>query len=215
MSELTLVIGDKNWSSWSLRPWLALKMAGATFREEKIRLRQPDTKANILAHSPSGKVPLLKDGDLLIWESLAICEYVADLFPAARLWPQDQTARAVARAVASEMHASFVELRKNMPMDMANAYPGQGLTPEVAADIARIEAIWADCRARFGKPSQQGPFLFGAFSVADAMFAPVASRFSTYAPPLSAEARAYMDAIWSLNPMQEWRKDALAESGKQ
>lgn len=214
MSELTLVIGDKNWSSWSLRPWLALKMAGASFREEKIRLRQTDTKASIQAHSPSGKVPLLKDGDLLVWESLAICEYAADRFPAAKLWPQDQKARAVARAVSSEMHAGFVELRKNMPMDMANAYPGQGLTPEVAADIARIETIWSDCRARFGAPSGQGPFLFGAFSIADAMFAPVVSRFSTYAPPLSAETRAYMDAIWALKPMQDWRKDALAESGK-
>lgn len=208
MDDLTLVIADRNYSSWSLRPWLALKMAGATFAEETVRLRRPDTKAEIARRSPTGKVPVLRHGAVTVWESLAICEYVDELFPAAHLWPEDRTARAVARAAANEMHAGFAPLRQNMPMDLRNRHPGQGMTPDVADNVARIQAIWTDCRARFGGG---GPFLFGGFTIADAMYAPVTTRFVTYGVALDAVSAAYVDAVTGLAPMREWAAGAAAE----
>ncbi|MCA1992801.1 MAG: glutathione S-transferase family protein, partial [Coleofasciculus sp. S288] len=173
MTQLTLVIGNKNYSSWSLRPWLAIKQAGLNFTEVRIPLDMPTTHEEIRRYSPSGRVPVLLDGKLTVWESLAICEYVAERF-APTLWPEDAAVRAVARSVSAEMHAGFVKLRENMPMDCRARYPGLGMNPGVQADIDRITTIWRECRNNFGTG---GDFLFGQFAIADAMFAPVVSRF--------------------------------------
>lgn len=207
--KTTLYIGDKNLSSWSLRPYLALNHAKVPFEEVLIRLNQPDSPAKIGEVSPSGRVPVLDHGEVRIWESLAICEYVAETWPAARLWPEAAPARAVARAVSNEMHAGFSALRANLPMNIR----GQGLTPknwtlEVERDVERIEQIWASCRARFG---QGGPFLFGPFTIADAMFAPVVTRFTSYQVDVEPETHTYMEAIWSLDSMKAWRDAAYRE----
>jgi len=206
---LTLVIGTRRFSSWSLRPYLALKAAGAVFDTVEIALRQPDTKAEILKWSPSGKVPLLIHGGTKVWDSLAICEYVAELFPAAGLWPADPAARAVARAVSAEMHAGFMALRNGCPMDLCAAAPMADIPADVAADTARIQALWADCRGRFGA---DGPFLFGRFGIADSMWAPVATRFATYALPRDAVSQAYCDAVLALPALREWRDAACRTS---
>jgi glutathione S-transferase len=209
MADFTLYIGNKNYSSWSLRGWLMAKAAGITFEEVLIRLRQPNTKAEVLRHSPSGRVPALVHGEVSIWESLAIGEYLAELFPDAQLWPHDRGARAVARAVSTEMHAGFSALRTHFPMNMRSSFPNRASTPEVQADIDRINAIWHDCRTRFGK---DGAFLFGsAFTNADAMYAPVVSRFRTYKVELDPDAQAYCDAVWAYPPMQEWAAAAKNE----
>lgn len=209
MADFTLYIGNKNYSSWSLRGWLMAKAAGITFEEILIRLRQPNTKAEVLRHSPSGRVPALVHAGISVWESLAIGEYLAELFPDAQLWPRDRAARAVARSVSTEMHAGFSALRTHFPMNMRSSFPNRASTPEVQADIDRINAIWHDCRTRFGK---DGPFLFGAaFGNADAMYAPVVSRFRTYKVELDAEAQAYCDAVWAFPPMQEWAAAAKNE----
>ncbi|PWC74547.1 glutathione S-transferase family protein [Azospirillum sp. TSH64] len=210
MSDPTLVIGNKAYSSWSLRPWLVLKQAGIAFAETPIVLRQPDSAARIAEHSPSGRVPALIHDGLTIWDSLAICEYVAELAPEAGLWPADRAARAVARSVAAEMHSSFVSLRTTMPMDLKRDRKGQGMTEATAADIARIEALWADARARFGVPAG-GPFLFGSFTIADAMFAPVVTRLETYGVAVSPVSRAYMDAVLALPAMRDWTAAAKDE----
>ena len=174
MAELTLVIGNKQFSSWSLRPWLALKQLGLPFREVLVLLRRPETKAEILKYSPSGKVPYLIDGSLGVWDSLAIIEYLNELKPEARLWPADRAARAFARSISAEMHSGFAALRQHLGMDLKRT-PAKGEWPsEAAADIERVQAIWAEARARHGKG---GPFLFGAFTAADAMYAPVVNRF--------------------------------------
>lgn len=206
-ANMTLVIGTKRFSSWSLRPWLAAKMAGAEFDEVLIALRQPETKAEILKHSPSGKVPCLIHGGLAVWDSLAICEYLAELHPT--LWPEGREARAVARSVSAEMHSGFPNLRNVCSMDIGAATPLAEVPPEVQAEVDRIQALWNDCRARFGAKAG-GPFLFGRFSIADAMYAPVVSRFTTFAIKLDPVSQAYCDAIWSLPTMQEW-KQAAAE----
>jgi glutathione S-transferase len=208
MSDLTLVLGNKAYSSWSLRPWLMLKHVGVPFTEVVIPLRRPDSKARILEHSPSGKVPLLKHGERTVWDSLAIGEYLAESFPGAALWPADAHARAVARSVSAEMHSGFVALRTAMPMDLKGTYPQMGRTPECTADIARVTALWADARARFGT---EGPFLFGRFSIADAMFAPVVTRLRTYAVELDPVSHAYADAVLALPAMQEWYAAARNE----
>lgn len=209
MADFTLYIGNKNYSSWSLRGWLMAKAAGITFEEVLIRLRQPNTKAEVLRHSPSGRVPALVHGDVSIWESLAIGEYLAELFPDAQLWPQDRGWRAVARAVSTEMHAGFSALRTHFPMNMRSSFPNRASTPEVQADVDRINAIWHDCRTRFGK---EGAFLFGStFGNADAMYAPVVTRFRTYKVELDPGAQAYCDAVWAYPPMQEWAAAAKNE----
>jgi glutathione S-transferase len=208
MAELTLYIGNKNYSSWSLRPWLALKQAGIAFDEVVVPLYRPQSKAAILAFSPSGKVPALKRGALLVWDSLAICEYLAEAFPAARLWPSDPAARAAARAASAEMHSGFQALRAQLPMNVRAHLPGRPLSPEAAAEIARVAALWRNCRSRF---ATGGDFLFGAFTIADAMYAPVASRFRTYAVALPPDAQAYRDALLGLPAMQEWAAAARAE----
>lgn len=201
-ASMTLVIGTRRYSSWSLRPWLALKKAGAEFDEVEIALRQPDTKSSILEWSPSGKVPCLVHGPVKIWDSLAICEYAAEIFPAARLWPEDAQARAVARAVSAEMHSGFPNLRNHCPMDVCMRVPMADIPTEVMVEIERIKTVWNECRHRFG---EGGPYLFGRFSVADAMYAPVVTRFTTYGIKLDKVSKTYCDAIWALPAMQEWR----------
>jgi glutathione S-transferase len=212
VSDITLVIGNKNYSSWSLRPWLALKATGQPFDEVLVGLRRPETKAEILLHSAAGKLPVLKHGDLTVWESLAICDYIAETWPEAGLLPEDRRARAVARSVMSEMHAGFASLRREMPMDINSLSPlaQGGVTPgeETRLDIARVQQIWQDCRGRFGK---DGSFLFGRFSLADAMYAPVATRFRTYGVALDAVSKAYVDAIYAWPAMQEWCAAAANE----
>ncbi len=208
---LTLVIGNKNYSSWSLRPWLALRMAEVRFDEIRIALSQPDTKANILRHSPSGKVPCLIDGALTVWDSLAICEYVNEAFAGDRLWPDQRDVRAHARSVTGEMHSGFAAVRASLPMDIRARLPERGTAalarPEVAAEVSRIQSIWTDCLAR-----SNGPFLFGAFSIADAFYAPVLTRFATYAVPLTAPLAAYLERVLDTAPMQAWITAARAEA---
>src|SRR5258706_1732249 len=177
MADITIYLGNRNYWSWSVRPWLALKQPGAAFDEEVIPLSEPTTRSTVLRFSPSGRVPALKHNELTVWDSLAICEYLAETFPAAKLWPEDKAARAVARAVSAEMHSGFAALRDHLPMNMRSSFPNRGVTPEVQADINRITAIWRDCRNRF---CADGPFLFGGFTIAYAMDAPVVSRFRTY-----------------------------------
>jgi glutathione S-transferase len=207
MADLTIYLGNKNYSSWSLRAWLALKRVGEPFEEVVIPLRQPDTRETILRYSPSGLVPALKHGARTTWDSLAIAEYLAETFPQAALWPADAESRAVARAVSAEMHAGFAALRRNMPMNLRGSFPGLGLTPEVQQDVNRITAIWRDCRRRFGS-GRDGPFLFGAFTIADAMFAPVVGRFRTYGLELDEASRAYASAVWESPEMREWAEAA-------
>ena len=203
----TLVIGTRRYSSWSLRPWLMLKAAGVLFTEIEITLRQPDTKSKILELSPSGKVPLLIHGDLKIWDSLSIAEYLAEQFPDAGLWPSDLSARVLARSISSEMHSGFQSLRNACPMDLGLDSPMTDLSDELLTDIRRIEAIWTECHKLFG---HHGPFLFGSFSIADAMFAPVVTRFRTYHLPLNDVGLAYCQTIAELPWMQEWTKAALS-----
>ena len=203
---LKLVIGDRNYSSWSLRPWLASKQAKLPFEEIFIRLRETGTKAAIFKYSPSGKVPCLIDGDTVVWESLAICEYLAESEPS--LWPADRRARAEARSVCAEMHSGFGALRQNLPMQISASKPYEERNAEVKADLARIVKIWESCRARF---AAGGPFLFGPFTIADAMYAPVVWRFVTYAVDAPAASRAWLDTMCALPAMQEWRAAALAE----
>jgi glutathione S-transferase len=208
VSAFTLVIGNKAYSSWSLRPWLAMKMAGVPFEEIVIPLRRPETTAEIARHSPAGKVPILKHGARMIWESIAILEYLAEMLPNEHLWPVEVAARAHARAVAAEMHAGFQPLRANMPMDVRASKPGRGMNAEVEKDIARVTDIWRDCRARFG---DGGPFLFGRFCNADAMYAPVVTRFETYGVAVDDDCREYCRTILALAPMREWYAAAQAE----
>jgi len=205
---LKLIIGNKNYSSWSFRPWIAMKVAGIPFEEEVISLDAKDFKARVTRVSGTGKVPALVDGDVHVWESLAILEYLAERFPHARLWPGDPAARAQARAIAAEMHAGFVPLRRHLPMNMWRPVLERELTPEVRANVDRIDAMWTDCRVRFGAG---GAFLCGTFGAADAMYAPVVSRFETYGVQVSPVGRAYMDAVVALPAWREWRAAALKE----
>jgi glutathione S-transferase len=205
---LHLVIANKNYSSWSFRPWLAMKVAGIAFEETLISLDAPDFKSRLAALSGAGKVPMLIDGDTRVWESLAILEYLAEKSPAAALWPQHLVARAHARAIASEMHAGFLPLRRQLPMNIRRPVMPRAPDVDAAADVARIDAIWSECRARFGSG---GPYLYGAFTAADAMYAPVVWRFQTYAVEVSAAAGAYMHALMALPAWNEWRDAARRE----
>jgi glutathione S-transferase len=205
---LRLIIGNKNYSSWSFRPWLAMKVAGIAFDETLISLEASDFKTRVMALSPAGRVPVLIDGDVVIWESLAILEYLADKFPAAGLWPKDPAARAHARAAASEMHAGFQPLRRLLPMNMWRPVKARALDEAAKADVTRIEAIWNSCRTKFGSG---GPFLYGAFGAADAMYAPVVSRLHTYGIEVGATAQAYMHAVMVLPAWNEWRDAARRE----
>jgi glutathione S-transferase len=204
---MKLVIGDKNFSSWSMRPWVLLKHFGIAFDEVLIPLYGPESKAQLLKLSPSGKVPcLITDSGDAVWESLAIMETIAEAHPEHAMWPRETIARARARSVSAEMHAGFADLRQNMPMEIATHAPGRGATPGTLANIARIEALWGDCLAKSG-----GPFLFGEFGIADAMFAPVVMRFNAYAPALSDASRAYGERITALPAVAEWIAGAREE----
>jgi len=209
---LKLVIGNKNYSSWSMRPWMAMKLAGIAFEEQVISLDDPEFKSELRRLTPAGKVPVLIDDDRHIWESLAIIEYVAEKFPAAKVWPADVAARAHARVLSAEMHAGFAPLRRQCAMNMARSPRKRQLPPEVhndvMRDVRRIEEMWGDCRARFGK---SGPFLFGAAGAADAMYAPVVSRFHTYDIEVDEAARAYMQAVMALPAWVEWESAARQE----
>ncbi|BBE71484.1 glutathione S-transferase family protein [Oharaeibacter diazotrophicus] len=206
---MKLVIGNKNYSSWSLRGWLAAKAAGLPFEEVLIDLDGPGTAAEIGAHSPSGRVPALIDGDVVVWDSLAIGEYLAEKAPAAGLWPADAGARAFARSIVAEMHAGFGALRNHMPMNIRRPPAPRPPDDAVAADVARIAAIWREARGRFGTG---GPYLFGRFTLADCAYAPVASRFATYSVPLDDVCAAYVESVLSHPAMVEWSTAARAET---
>jgi glutathione S-transferase len=206
-----LAIGNKTYSSWSMRPWLAMTHAGIPFEERMVPLDEPGSPAALAAVSPSSRVPALHVGGAVIHESIAIIEYAAELAPEAGLWPADPLQRAKARALAAEMHAGFAALRAHCPMNLKRVGRARagGLPDAVKADIARIEAIWADCRARHG---DGGPYLFGAFTAVDAMFAPVTTRFTSYALPRGATADAYIRTIASDPAFMRWHADAMAET---
>lgn len=205
---LRLLIGNRNYSSWSLRPWLAMKVAGIAFEETVISLDAPDFKSRVTAVSGAGKVPVLVDGGISVWESLAILEYLAEKFPTSGLWPRDTQARAHARAAASEMHGGFGPLRNQLPMNVRRPVKAHAVEDDAKRDIARIDALWSECRARFGN---EGPFLYGGFGAADATYAPVVWRFQTYAVEVSAVAGAYMRNVMELPAWNEWREAALRE----
>jgi glutathione S-transferase len=213
MGSYELVIGDKNYSSWSLRPWFALKAFGIPFTETKVRLRRPDTRQNALLHSPSGKIPVLKAGGLAVWDSLAIVEYLAEQHASLNLWPRDAAARALARSASAEMHSGFNVLRTEMTMDFLSVLPTPSIGQALEQDIRRVTQIWRDFRTRFGA---DGPYLFGELSAADAMFAPVATRFATYGVDLAAfgddgSAKAYGETLLAAPAMAEWRTGAEEE----
>ena len=206
MAPLTLVIANKNYSSWSLRAWLFMKHAGAEFQEVVIALDTPETREQIDRYSPSGHLPALRHGKLWVWDSLAICEYVAEL--SGKGWPQEPEARAVARAVCAEMHSGFATLRSLWPMNARARNRRTALTTALEADVERIDQIWNDCRGRFGGA---GPWLFGEYSVADAMYAPVVLRFNTYGARISQTARWYMASVLEDAALQEWLQAAKQE----
>ena len=205
---LTLVIGNKNISSWSMRPWVALTAFGIAFNEVKVLLDQPDTAGRIADFSGAGRVPVLIAGDITIWDSLAICEYIAEQFPDLHLWPSDVAARATARSITAEMHSGFVGLRTAMSMNLQAHLPGRGRTAEAQGDIGRICEIWEECLSRFGHHE----FLFGAFSIADAFYAPVVMRFKTYGVSLAPALQAYCERVERHPAVARWISEALAET---
>ena len=210
MPSLRLVIGNKRYSSWSLRPWLLMTHFGIPFEETEILLDRPSSKAEILRFSPSGRVPCLVDGDVSVWETLAIVEYLAESFPSLVIWPRARAARAMARAISSEMHAGFTSLRSACPMNLRRSFPWRDWGgAATAADVARIEALIGEARARFGA---EGPFLFGAFSAADAMYAPVAVRLAGYSWPVGDVTQAWIEAVYALPAFAAWKAGADAET---
>ena len=206
--SLTLIIANKAYSSWSLRPWILMRHFEIAFDEIVIPLAQDNTRAELLRYSPSGKCPVLIDGDITIWDSLAIIEYLAEMYPEKPLWPKARAARARARSLAAEMHSGFAGLRSLLPMNMRRAVKRVALTPEASADVARLEQAFQQAREAFG---QAGPFLFGDFSAADAMFAPIVNRLHVYDVPVVPATKAYMDAVMTLPAWQEWHTQAQVE----
>jgi glutathione S-transferase len=213
MSDLTLVIGNKNYSSWSMRPWVLMTGFGIPFKERLFKFGSPEWDQNIARYSPSRQVPVLWHGidgrEEAVWDSLAIMETLHELFPDKNVWPRDASARALARSASAEMHSGFRDLRSSMPMNIRASHPDRGMTPEVAANIKRIETLWSECRERY---SSGGDFLFGPFSAADAMYAPVVMRFNTYVPPLGAVPRRYCDAVREARGVKGWIEGALKET---
>src|SRR5436305_5484786 len=205
--SLKLIIGNKNYSSWSFRPWIAMKVLGIPFEEILIPfgspLGNPEFKARLEAYTPAGLVPVLIDGDVHVWETLAIIEYLAENFPDKRLWPADKKARAEARAISSEMHAGFSALRSECPMNLRRPVRERALSEAARANVARVEAMWSDCRVRYG-----GPFLFGAFCAADAMCAPMVARLNTYGVIVGIRGRHYMKAMMALRAWAERQAEA-------
>lgn len=209
MPRLRLVIANKNYSSWSMRPWVLLRQSGIPFEEVQLKFNDDVSVRGIEGLSPTGKVPVLWVDDEPVWDSLAIAEAVAELYPGKQLWPADAVARRHARSVSAEMHSGFSNLRSHMVMNIRSRHPGKGRTAAVEKDIARIVSLWETCRSRFGAG---GDMLFGSFSIADAMFAPVATRFRTYDVALGGAARRYADALLSLDAVRQWCDGALAET---
>lgn len=209
MAKLHLIIANKNYSSWSLRPWLAMTMAGLEFDETMILLDTPVMKKQIAEHSGAGRLPVLRHGNVSVWESLAILEYLAERFPEKNFWPKTRATRAVARSIANEMHAGFSSLRNACPMNLRRPHRPIAMDDAVRSDVARIEEIWRDCRTAYGKG---GKFLFGKFCNADAMFAPVVTRFDTYAIPVAGDTRTYMDTVLATPAFQKWKSEALKET---
>jgi len=211
MAALKLAIGNKNYSSWSMRPWLALRANDIPFAETLIPLYtdDPADKEQILSFSRAGKVPVLVDGETVVWDSLAIIEYIAERYPEKKLWPDDAAARAHARSVCAEMHSGFVALRSECGMNLHRPIRPVTLSADAKANVARIEEIWRECRARYGA---KGPFLFGRFGAADAMYAPVVHRFRTYAIDVAPDTKAYMETMMALAAFQEWTREGLAET---
>ncbi len=208
-SKLTLVIGNKTYSSWSLRPWLLLKHAMLDFKEFRIPFHSDQWKHEIDQHSPSGKVPVLKDGGLRVWDTFSICEYVNERFMTGRGWPKDPSARALARSVSAEMHSGFPHLRQSLPMNCRRRFPGFPVPDNAAIDIARVLEIWRTCRLAYGDP---GPWLFGGFCIADAMFAPVALRFHGYDVSFSGAEARYLDTVLEDAAVREWIQAAAEET---
>ena len=206
---LKIVIGNKNYSSWSMRAWLALKHTGASFEEVMVPLDTPATAEGIAKYSPAGKVPVLIDGDLTISDSLAICEYLNERMPLAKLWPEDRRARAIARSISAEMHSGFQALRTDCTMKIKARFEARQQRPEVLADVARISQLLSETRKQYGRG---GPYLFGSFTIADAFFAPVASRVKTYSLPVTPAALDYLEALWVSPPVKAWVDGALAET---
>jgi len=204
----TLIIGNKNYSSWSLRPWLLLKVSGIPFNEIKVPLYREDSREKLLEYSPSGKVPALQYDHITCWDSLAICEFIADQYPGLNLWPQDPGMKALARSITNEMHSGFFEIRNLLPMNCRARTNVKQISPKLQGEIDRVCAIWNDCRSRYGA---DGNFLFGPFTIADAMYAPVATRFITYGIKFGKPEGQYVDTILSLPAMQEWLAEAAAE----
>ena len=209
MTSLTLVFGNKNYSSWSLRPWLAMKQAGLEFDEIRIPLYQVDSVSEVRRYSPSGRVPVLLHGEITVWDSLAILDYLIEQFPERHWLPLAAKPRAIARSISAEMHSGFADLRQHMPMNIRAHIPVSKILPSVQADISRITTIWRECREAFGTG---GDFLFGAFTIADAMYAPVVTRFITYGIELDSVCRTYAEAILTLPAMQEWIAAAKLET---
>ena len=210
MSDCILVIGNKRYSSWSLRGWLAAKLSGLDFKEVLVPLYRSDSHAKLKEVNPTAppKVPSLKVGENAIWDTLAICEYLAEQFPGAHLWPEDTFMRAQARSIVAEMHSSFMALREHVPMDLSKRQPYAPLPDDVEADIARICGIWRDCRAQYSK---HGSFLFGPISLADVFFAPVLVRLYSRSVPLDSICREYFDTLWAQPDFIEWRAAAEKE----
>jgi len=208
---MKLVIGNKNYSSWSFRPWIVMKALGIPFEEILIPfgtpLGNPDFRARVAAYTPTGLVPVLIDGDVHVWETLAIMEYLAEKFPDKQLWPADVKARAHARAISSEMHAGFSALRGECPVNFRRPIRERALPEAAQANVRRVDTIWTECRRKYG-----GPFLFGTFCAADAMYAPMVARLNIYGQKVSREALAYMETMMALPAWAEWRKGALAET---
>jgi glutathione S-transferase len=211
MAALKLAIGNKNYSSWSMRPWLALRASDIPFVETLIPLYtdNPADKEQILSFSRAGKVPVLVDGETVVWDSLAIIEYIAECYPEKKLWPDEAAARAHARSVCAEMHSGFVPLRSECGMNLHRPIRPVTLSADAKANVARIEEIWRECRARYG---DSGPFLFGRFGAADAMYAPVVHRLRTYAIDVAPDTKAYMETMMALPAFQEWTREGLAET---
>ena len=209
MTRLALVIGNKNYSSWSMRPWVLLRQAGIPFEEIQLWFSDDGRPHGIAQYSAGGQVPVLMVDGMPVWDSLAICETAAELFPDKRLWPADARARALARSVCAEMHAGFRNLRSAMPMNIRAAHPGKGLSDAVRRDIDRVLAVWSECRGRYGAG---GALLFGHFTVADAYYAPVVMRFLTYAVALPPAARDYVEAVRKLPAVAQWMEAAKRET---
>lgn len=209
-ANLKLVIGNKNYSSWSMRPWVAMTAFDIPFEEIKVLLQHPETSSSIARYSAAGRVPVLVDGQTAVWDSLAICEYLAEQFPEKNMWPRDVASRAMARSICAEMHSGFTGMRSAMWMNIRASFPGKGRTAGAQADIGRISEIWENCLARSG-PQQ---FLFGDFSIADAYFAPVVMRFRTYAVSLAPALQAYADRVAAHPAVAQWIAEALAEPEK-